>query len=171
MAARQRLLVAVTPMGYLHARRALHRRFDLVSAFSMHQALVPLQAGDIDAIPCSIHFDESRMFDLVRLARETAPDTPFVCCRILHSPLSQRAIDALVTTAKVMASMWPIAGSAKLWWSCSRRRGAKGAALLDRDARVADDPRPALGVLPDHVRHLARRVADGLRLQLGEEAP
>jgi len=100
MAARQRLLVAVTPMGYMHARRALHRRFDLVAAFSMQQALVALKAGEIDAILCSIHFDESRMFDLLGLARESAPDTPFACCRILHSPLSRQAIESLVTTAR-----------------------------------------------------------------------
>ncbi len=51
-------------------------------------ALASLKSGGIDAIVCSIHFDESRMFD------------PLVCCRILHSPLSARAIEALVTTAK-----------------------------------------------------------------------
>ncbi|HET7362417.1 MAG TPA: hypothetical protein VFJ70_02475 [Burkholderiales bacterium] len=100
MAARQCLLVAATPMGYVHARRALHHRFDLVSAFSTHQALASLRSGGIDAIVCSIHFDESRMFDLLTAARELAPDTPVVCCRILHSPLSPRAIEALITTVQ-----------------------------------------------------------------------
>jgi hypothetical protein len=100
MAARRCLLVAVTPMGYMHARRALHHRFDLVSAFSMPQALASLKSGCIDGIVCSIHFDDSRMFDLLREACELVPDTPFVCCRILHSPLSPRAIEALVTTAR-----------------------------------------------------------------------
>ena len=91
MAARQCLLVAATPMGYVHARRALHHRFDLVSAFSTHQALASLRSGGIDAIVCSIHFDESRMFDLLTAAREFAPDTPVVC---------PRAIEALITTVQ-----------------------------------------------------------------------
>ena len=97
---KQRLLVAVTPLGYVHARRALHARFDLVSAFSVQQALMALRGGDIDGIVCSIHFDESRMFDFLREARKIAPQTPIVCCRILHTPLSQQAIEGLATTAK-----------------------------------------------------------------------
>lgn len=97
---KQRLLVAVTPLGYVHARRALRARFDLVSAFSVQQAVSSLRDGDIDAILCSIHFDESRMFDFLHEARKIAPQTPIVCCRILHSPLSKQAIEGLVTTAK-----------------------------------------------------------------------
>lgn len=100
MSARQRLLVAVTPMGYVHARRALHRRFDLISAFSIQQARVALQADGIDAILCSIHFDDSRMFDLLRVAHVVAPETPLICCRILHSPLSRPAIEGLMTSAQ-----------------------------------------------------------------------
>ena len=100
MAARQRVLVAVTPMGYVHARRALHHRFDLVSAFSIQQARVALQADGIDAILCSIHFDDSRMFDLLRVVHVVSPDTPFICCRILHSPLSRQAIEGLLTSAR-----------------------------------------------------------------------
>ena len=100
MTPRQRLLVAVTTMGYVHARRALHARFDLVSAFSVQQAVIALKSGDVDAIVCSIHFDESRMFDLLHEAQAISPDIPVVCCRILHSPLSKQAIEGLVTTAK-----------------------------------------------------------------------
>ena len=49
MPARSRLLIAVTPMGFAHAKRALHRRYELVSAFSLEQALASLDAGGIDA--------------------------------------------------------------------------------------------------------------------------
>ena len=98
--AKQRLLVAVTLLGYVHARRALQRRYDLVSAFSIGQAMASLKASDIDAVLCSIHFDECRMFDFLREATKIAPQTPIVCCRILHSPLSKQAIEGLVTTAK-----------------------------------------------------------------------
>ena len=100
MPARSRLLIAVTPMGFAHAKRALHRRFDLVPAFSLEQALAALDAGGIDAIVCSIHFDDSRMFDLLHLARSRHSGLPFICCRLLHSPLSSRGLDAMVTTAR-----------------------------------------------------------------------
>jgi hypothetical protein len=102
MAARPQLLVAVTPMGYVHARRALHHRFDLISAFSMQQARIALKADGVDAILCSIHFDDSRMFDLLREARVVKPDIAFICCRILHSPLSGQAMDALMTSARLL---------------------------------------------------------------------
>ncbi|HZD20509.1 MAG TPA: hypothetical protein VE325_07545 [Burkholderiales bacterium] len=102
MAARPQLLVAVTPMGYVHARRALHHRFDLISAFSMQQARIALKAEGLAAILCSIHFDDSRMFDLLREAQVVAPHIPFICCRILHSPLSGQAMDALLTSARLL---------------------------------------------------------------------
>ena len=102
MAARQQLLLAVTPMGFAHARRALHHRFDLISAFSIEQARMALKSDGLDAIVCSIHFDDSRMFDLLREAHAVAPDTPFICCRILHSPLSRQAIDGLMTSARLL---------------------------------------------------------------------
>ena len=69
MAGKQRVLAAVTDLGYVYVRRALANDFGLVPAFSMMQARAALKAGDIDAIVCSIHFDESRMFDLLRHVR------------------------------------------------------------------------------------------------------
>jgi hypothetical protein len=100
VAAKQRLLAAVTQMGFMHARRVLHERFELVPAFSVPQALASLEESEIDAIVCSIHFDESRMFDFLTRVGEVAPEIPIVCCQILRSPLSLQAIDGLVTTAK-----------------------------------------------------------------------
>jgi hypothetical protein len=71
----------------VHVRRALQERFELVPAFSMLQAVVALEEGDIDAILCSVHFDDSRMFDLLELVRASAPGIPCICCRILRSGL------------------------------------------------------------------------------------
>ena len=105
MSTRQRLLVAVTPMGFAPARRALHRRYDLVSAFSMSQALTALKEGGIDGIVCSIHFDESRMFDLMRTAHSRYPEVRFIACRLLHTPLSRQALDAMCTTATALGCL------------------------------------------------------------------
>lgn len=105
MSPRFRLLVAVTPMGFAHARRALHGRYDLVAVFSLEEALAALKSGGIDAIVCSIHFDESRMFDLLRAARLEHPRLPFVCCRLLYTPLSQQALDGTVTTARELGAL------------------------------------------------------------------
>jgi PleD family two-component response regulator len=100
MSGKCRLLVAVTPMGYVHARRALEGAFDLVPAFSLQQAVTALERSEIDAILCSIHFDDSRMFDLLDSSKAIAPALPFICCVMLDSRLSQGYRDNLVAAAK-----------------------------------------------------------------------
>src|ERR1051325_1950193 len=97
--ARCRLLVAVTEMGYVHARRALLESFDLVSAFSLAQAITSLKNSDIDAVLASIHFDDSRMFDLLRATRRIRPATPFICCVLLGTALSDAALRGLTSAA------------------------------------------------------------------------
>ena len=87
-------------MGHAHAKRALQVEFDLVPADTLEQAVASLRRGGIEAILCSIHFDDSRMFELLGAARVIAPGTPFVCCVMLASRLRQSSLDALVGTAK-----------------------------------------------------------------------
>src|SRR5436853_739686 len=96
MATRRRLLVAVTTMGYVHARRALVESFDLVPVFSMSQARIALREGDIDGVLASIHFDDSRMFELLAEVKAMEPRPPFVCCVLLGSTLSERSLPGLM---------------------------------------------------------------------------
>ena len=86
-------------MGYVHARRALLDAFDLVPVFSMSQARIALRSGEIDAVLASIHFDESRMFELMAEVKATNPRLPFVCCMLLGTALSERSLRALVNAA------------------------------------------------------------------------
>ena|SRR5258706_6648388 len=105
MAGKRRLLAAVTDLGYVHVRRALGEQFELVPAFSMLQARVAITSDGIAAILCSIHFDESRMFDLLHFARHAAPGTPFICCRILHSPLNDGVLAGLAHAAEIKGAL------------------------------------------------------------------
>jgi hypothetical protein len=105
MTVKRRLLAAVTEMGYAHVRRALGDQFELVVAFSMLQARVALQGDGIDAILCSVHFDESRMFDLLDFARRAVPGTPFICCRILYSPLADCVLEGIVHAAEIKGAL------------------------------------------------------------------
>ena len=100
MAARCRLLVAVTMMGYVHARRALASHFDLVPAFSLAQARTALRDGDVAAILSSIHFDESRMFDLLAEVGKMNPRPPFICCVLLGTTLSDEGLRGLTEAAQ-----------------------------------------------------------------------
>jgi len=100
MATRCRLLVAVTTMGYVHARRALVESFDLVPVFSISQARVALRDADIDGVLASIHFDDSRMFDLLAEIKAMERPVPFVCCALLGSTLSERSLAGLMHAAE-----------------------------------------------------------------------
>jgi DNA-binding NtrC family response regulator len=100
MLRRCRLLVAVREMGYAHVRRALHADFDLVVAYTHSQALSALKEGVVDAILCSIHFDESRMLDFLVAAKQIAPDIPFICCQVLATNLQPQTIQATVSAAE-----------------------------------------------------------------------
>jgi CheY-like chemotaxis protein len=100
MAGRCRLLVAVADMGYAHVRRALHGDFDLVVANTRGEALAALKEHAGDAILCSIHFDESRMWELLVAAKAIAPDTPFICCQILASALTPTAVQSAASIAE-----------------------------------------------------------------------
>jgi len=95
-----RLLVAVTTMGYVHARRALLEAFDLVPVFSLSQARIALKNGGIDGILASIHFDDSNMFELLAEVNRMDQRPPFVCCQLLRSSLNERALRGLVAAAQ-----------------------------------------------------------------------
>jgi hypothetical protein len=87
-------------MGYVHARRALVESFDLVPVFSMSQARIALRDGDIDGVLASIHFDDSRMFELLAEVKAMDPHPPFVCCALLGSTLSERSLRGLMHAAQ-----------------------------------------------------------------------
>ena len=69
----RRLLVAVTPMGYEHVKRSVQDGFRLVPAFSMADAIASVKQGEIDAVLCGLHFEDSGMFDLLREVRKLRP--------------------------------------------------------------------------------------------------
>ena len=105
MARRCRLLVGATEMGYAHIRRALNGDFDMVVVYDRSQAMAALKEGVIDAILCSIHFDESRMMDFLVAAKTVAPDVPFICCQLLASALRPSAIQSTVSAAESQGAL------------------------------------------------------------------
>lgn len=52
----------------------------------------------IELVAGGLHFDESRMFDLLRYVRAFSA-TPFVSCRVLETVLPQTAIDAVALSS------------------------------------------------------------------------
>jgi len=90
-----RILAATAQPGYPVLQRLLGKDADMVFAFTIDDALRKLRESDFDLIICTIHFDDSRMFDFERLARAAAPDVPFVCSRLLDSILKDSLYEAM----------------------------------------------------------------------------
>jgi|SRR5688572_23879087 CheY-like chemotaxis protein len=81
---------------------------DLFAAETMRQAEQLLGEQHFDLIICTIVFDESRLLDLLRLAKSTAEwqQIPFICARvrehILRSPL---ALEAVAFTCRALGAI------------------------------------------------------------------
>ncbi len=91
------ILAACPPFALPRLQAALGVDARLVPATSMEEAQKTLQANpEIALILCGVHFDESRMYDLLDYARRRFPQTPFVCVRVLDAEIpriSRRALD------------------------------------------------------------------------------
>jgi hypothetical protein len=103
---RGRILVADTATGAKMIQNVFGRDFELVHARSIEQAL-PVLRHRLAAIVCGLHFDGSRMFDLLRAIRSQpiARDVPVVCYRDLESDLGAAAIEGLEIATAVMGAI------------------------------------------------------------------
>lgn len=89
------LLAAVTPPGFRILERALGAQARLIPAYTMHQALAEIGRSELRLLVCSMHFDDSRMFDLLREAKAAAPEVPIVACRLIGSVLTDTLVEAM----------------------------------------------------------------------------
>ena len=83
-----KILVAASPEPRAILERILAGH-ELHRAESMTRAEELLRAGSYDGIVCTVVFDESRLFDLLRLAKAdpTWRRIPFVCARVRRNVL------------------------------------------------------------------------------------
>ena len=92
-----KILVAASPEERV-AIEGMLAEHDLNYAENMAQATQCLHLSTFDLIVCSILFDKSRMFDLLRFSnsRPEWQKIPFVCCRVrpdmVASPIALKGI-------------------------------------------------------------------------------
>ncbi len=98
----RRIVVADVPVGQAPVRNVLREHATLVNASTL-DAAVEL-AADVDTIVCGIHFDESRIFDLLRLCRASpaSRETTVVCFRDLESELAPALFQSLEIACKAL---------------------------------------------------------------------
>ena len=88
-----RLLIAASGPGMPVMQQVWQGHAELRCALYMEDARRALDAG-IDIVLCTLHFDESSMFELLRHARAAHPQAPFICCRARETKLRRAAIEA-----------------------------------------------------------------------------
>ena len=105
MAVKRKVLAAVPSPALAILERALGEHVQLVAVHNLDQAVGCLRAQtEMALILCGVHFDDSRMFDLLRAARSDFAAIPFVCCRIFHAELPHVTIQAIDIAAKSLGA-------------------------------------------------------------------
>jgi hypothetical protein len=99
---RPHVLAAFPPFALERVIRIFGGSFALVPVTSFDAAQEKLKTNPhVALVLCGVHFDESRMYDLLRYVRGELPRLPFVCCRVLSSEIpaiSREAIELAATT-------------------------------------------------------------------------
>lgn len=106
LSGRKRVLAADAPDGIATLRNILEPTAELVAATAMRDALELLK-GKIDLMVCGIHFESSRMFDLLRLAKADplARAKPILCYRDLSSELPPTILQSLTIACTALGAV------------------------------------------------------------------
>jgi len=103
--AKPRVLVAARPIACAPVREALGEDAEIVDAHTMDDALRQLQGAEpIGLVICTVYFDDSRMFDLLRWARSQCAHVPFVCARIFPKDITRISIEAVSIAAESLGA-------------------------------------------------------------------
>jgi hypothetical protein len=101
------VLAACPPFAYPTLERALGKDVELLPVSTLTDAEAVLGRNrDLAMVICGVHFDESRMYDLLRYARSRFPQLSFVCVRILilESQLQRISLNAIEMAARMLGA-------------------------------------------------------------------
>jgi CheY-like chemotaxis protein len=100
-----RILAATPPEAEAILRRGLGHAAILLPALTIEEAF-DVAAQGVDIIVCGIHFDDSRMFELLRAVKADPrlSKTPFVCVRLLGSNLAPTLVQSLEISCALLGA-------------------------------------------------------------------
>lgn len=99
------VLAACPPFAFPTVERVLGPHLDLVFVNTLELAREALKNNPrLDLIVCGVHFDESRMFDLLDHARREHPRVHFVCVRVLDAEISRLSREAIRTSVETLGA-------------------------------------------------------------------
>jgi DNA-binding NtrC family response regulator len=92
------VLLACEPSETEVLRALVPAGASIVTAESKEHAVECIREG-VDAVVCTLDFDDSRMLELVREAHAQRPDLPVLCCRVFGTSISDITLRAAATAA------------------------------------------------------------------------
>src|SRR5690242_20234675 len=96
MPRKPRVLLAARKIARRPFIEALDGEVSFLEAETLEQAVTTLKNDpDIDAVCCTLYFDESRMFDLVRWVRSNRDQIRVICARALPKDLPTISLQAV----------------------------------------------------------------------------
>jgi CheY-like chemotaxis protein len=99
------LLAAFPTVAFDTLEKILGEHVELVPVTSMQPALQALERDrQIALVLSGVHFDSSRMYDLLRYVRQRFSAVPFVCCRVFSSELPQISREAIALAAQTLGA-------------------------------------------------------------------
>jgi hypothetical protein len=100
-------LAAFPSLAISSLERVLDGHVGFLPVHSLFQAKAVLQsnAEGISLVACGVHFDESRMFDLLRYVRESFPRIPVVCSRVLEMQFPQISLESIALSAASLGAV------------------------------------------------------------------
>lgn len=101
---------------------------DVLPVRTLAEAQQALAREKLDMIIISVHFDESRMFDLLRLLQASARREPVVCVRTHHFVSPAISIEGLEIAAKALGATLFLDLT---WYADNAQGNAAVRALLD----------------------------------------
>lgn len=129
MSRKPRILLAARKVARQPFLDALGAEASFVETETLEDALAALQSDpEIDAVCCTLYFDESRMFDLVRWVRSNREQLRVICARALPKDLPTISLQAVdIASASLGATFVDFP-------ELVRRQGAQAASQALRSA-------------------------------------
>jgi len=101
-----KVLAACPPFAMPAIERALGPHVDITFVNTLVLARELMRTTEnLAMVICGVHFDESRMYDLLDYARRDFPHVPFLCVRILQSEIPQISLRALAIAAESLGAI------------------------------------------------------------------
>jgi DNA-binding NtrC family response regulator len=92
------VLLACEPSETEVLRALVPAGASVVTVDSKERAVERIREG-VDAVVCTLDFDDSRMLELVREAHAQRPDLPVLCCRVFGTSISDITLRGAATAA------------------------------------------------------------------------